>query len=164
MDSPTKAWVARILISVLPAGVAVVALSSYSLSEAVGEAYSTVLYLVVILGAEVAAIYAFQSEEVNAGDQLLNVLFLILGVLFWAAFVFYRVGEEINPSNPELERLIFSGLIGLIPMFLVFRTHLKMMREPKVVADMEKRRDKDVDELTKNKPTKGKVGDEEVDV
>ena len=118
----------------------------------------------MISGAEVAAVYAFQSEEANAGDQLFNFLLLIVAVILWAAFVFYRVGAALDPTTLAFEKLLLVGAVSLIPMVIVFHSHHRIMAGSKTLAELERNREKKTTELRENKPKEGKVGDETIDV
>jgi hypothetical protein len=165
MNDAVTGWTFRFLISVMPVGVLfATALAGNPVLDAFGEGYSILLYLVVTLSAEVAIYYWFLTDAPAAGDETKNIFMLILIVLLWAAFVFARVYAAVLPNQESYFLVLLAFVASAIPSFFVVRTHRDVMTTSRLPSVMNQRRDEEVTELNKEKPTSGRIGDDNVNV
>jgi hypothetical protein len=165
VEDPLKAWWSRIGISVVPVFVTLgTVVFGSSIPNALGEGFSTLLYLVVILSTEIVVSFPFQTEESTIGSRALDVLLLFVVSVIWVAFVYARALFESASSLQLLLAVLAIGVASVYPSYEILKKHQENAAFWNVSKKIETNQETPVAQLTENKPTEATQDGKKINV
>jgi hypothetical protein len=164
MQDSLKVWWSRIGISSIPVFLTLATiLFGNPVINALGEGYSTFLYLVVILSTEIVIVLPLQRDE-SPGDRSLNVMLLLFVVVMWAAFVFTRVFLESPGGGLPLLVMFLLAIMSVFPAYFVAKKHHENAAYLNVSGEVLRNEEASVTKLEESKPVEAIVGGEKIAV
>ncbi len=165
MDYILKGWTIKLLYSLIPAGVSVVtAFFGNPVLQALGEGYSTFLYLVVLLSLEVVVLSVSQTEEVSSVDILSNAMPLLIVTIIWILFLWARVITA-NGPNGQVPWLLYGvSAVGIVSSYFIIRNHLEFTQLQNISRDVRRNEKKQIAKLEKKGPARVRIRGKSVDV